>query len=287
MKLIAVVVGAVGVVQFGRAGNKPVDNLRDDVPFTLDASKACHSYEFIDGEEKLVFFPTTTKMNNVPVFQGVQSDTCRPVNRFLYMQVAKKGDLLWTFDDEPKVKGRYAASSRTVLVWSPYEGCGGGGNLDYTTADGWRRVQIGPVKHHKCLTTMSQTAAPVAAVVVPKLQVDASSQCAINVTGVEAYTFLPTTTTINGHPVYQGFDNDTCDGLNRHLYHSAGTEQWNFVHELNTAESGKKGYVSAYFEVCPKRDFILNMDGRRHLRFNRRNPPHCMRRLTTANDDLA
>eukprot|EP01071_Lankesteria_metandrocarpae_P002728 Lankesteria_metandrocarpae@DN2505_c0_g1_i1.p1 len=56
--------------------------------------------------------------------------------------------------------------------------------------------------------------------------VDLAEPCMYSLTGWEDYTFLPTTNAMNGYPVYQAVDKNTCQGLNRFMYRWKSGNGW-------------------------------------------------------------
>eukprot|EP01071_Lankesteria_metandrocarpae_P007760 Lankesteria_metandrocarpae@DN4777_c0_g1_i2.p1 len=94
------------------------------------------------------------------------------------------------------------------------------------------------------------------------LTIDKTHDCLFSITGYENFTLLPTTTTRYGHPVYQGVDNDTCEGLNRYLHRwYNGYYEWiiddDTVASAHSSSGGRLGYLNPNFTGCVAETDVL------------------------------
>eukprot|EP01071_Lankesteria_metandrocarpae_P011638 Lankesteria_metandrocarpae@DN5457_c0_g3_i2.p1 len=209
-------------------------------------------YEF-SGYEAFTLLPTTEVMHGRTVYQGYNNVTCEPMRRFLYHYYNVNRFYEWNIDDDTDVSNDSASGGRLGYI-DPYftDAC-----VKEAVAviydNGHRRSsKIRSIETSKCLpTTMTSIG----------LGIDASGKCLMKVTGgLVDFTFLPTTEKRDGFPVFQGYDNTTCEPLNRYLHYGKGA--WNYDDDLDIAEAWDRlGRLDPQFEVCPGRTDTYGENG--------------------------
>eukprot|EP01071_Lankesteria_metandrocarpae_P008538 Lankesteria_metandrocarpae@DN4989_c2_g1_i1.p1 len=170
----------------------------------VDTSYSCMFRVY--GAEEYTLLPTTKMHNGRTVYQGVNNDTCEPINRYLFNLQPRHwyiGEVLYS---ETSRIPDYNLMEICDL-WKSYP----------ATAFGNGKL-LGPIASSRCVRIYPKPAA--------KLPVDTSHPASFSVSGYEEYTLIPTTTKIYGQTVYQGIDKETCQPLNRYLFKNCISGDW-------------------------------------------------------------
>eukprot|EP01071_Lankesteria_metandrocarpae_P011061 Lankesteria_metandrocarpae@DN5402_c2_g1_i4.p1 len=170
----------------------------------IDTSYSCMF--IVKGNEEYTLLPTMDISNGQTVYQGVDNDTCEPLNRYLY----SVNENWYSSDTLQKI------AESTRIKYNEYiDGC-----------DIWKAAPELPFGLNDAMTIRTIVYSPCVKV-LPKpavrLAVNHSRPCSFSVSGYEEYVLVPTTTSLFDFPVYQAVDKDTCEPLNRYLFNAHNT----------------------------------------------------------------
>eukprot|EP01071_Lankesteria_metandrocarpae_P009545 Lankesteria_metandrocarpae@DN5215_c0_g1_i3.p1 len=197
-----------------------------------------------EGPVDFIFLPTAKKLGGFPVYQAYNEPTCQPLNRYLY---SKGGE--WNFDDDT-VEEKEGEKIGDVIP--QFKLCPALTTIRYKNKARYAKATGALASSSKCFTALDPKALPV----------DGLGKCVMKVTGVESFTFLPTTEKRDGFPVFQGVDS-TCLPLHRYLYRTGSN--WNFDDDLVQADPGDRiGNIHPQFNLCTGASEMTFVDGQEY-----------------------
>eukprot|EP01071_Lankesteria_metandrocarpae_P009443 Lankesteria_metandrocarpae@DN5197_c2_g2_i1.p1 len=205
---------------------------RRSAPLPVDTSGTyCSvSYKMASTKvEEFTFLPTMLKRKGKAVYQGYDNETCEPLNRFMY---AHGGDRNreWQYDNDLNVD-----NGTLGHVYGEFSTCPDKFMWTFAIYTRIHQTEKSKKRLKPAYLERKRTSRCMMPVSTEAYTLDFKGSCFFSLTGAENYTFLPTGKQSHGATVYQGYDNSTCEPLNRYMYRrpkSGNGYEWNLDEDL-------------------------------------------------------
>eukprot|EP01071_Lankesteria_metandrocarpae_P003390 Lankesteria_metandrocarpae@DN2927_c1_g1_i1.p1 len=218
------------------------------VPFPIDRSGTycvLSNKEYNTLLEIYTFIPTMLKRNGKAVYQGYDNATCLPLNRYLYAHDSYDSKREWKLDNDLDIH-----NGTLGYVWGYINTCVEASWYDIYRDIDKNKYNLGHYivsylkkkDESRCIIRLQQSS----------FLLDKASSCVFSLTGGENYTFLPTTTVVEGETVYQGYDSNTCQPLSRYIYRQKlnGVEGYEWNLDSNLQHEGSRHASIPDFRGC-------------------------------------